>query len=627
MKQLAISFLVVLSLTATSMLAGTVSILPMSPKVGESIKIEYRPSQGDEPWIERVEKVHAVVFTFTVDGDGPVAHDVELVERSGKHAGSFTLPADAVFGMIKVGDGVRYDMNGDDLWSFNVHDANGRVLEGANMKASMTYLGMLPAECRRKQDLDESRTLLESEVKAHPRNLTATVNLVLLQLNSQEISQEEAQAKLREITGKTMQASSPMEAIALSQAYQVLGRQEEAARIVQDAALRFPRSKAEEQAKLEELSQAANLDIFVDKVIKHLQAYPNTFAKQNLIDAVVNATTRQGNLDPLIRFMQETPSLSAITYYQAVNYLGARDSLRPKAYALIEQGLAAAADPSRRPSYVGPIEWKEEQRISSSLLWFVKGAVQRAQGQSAEALASFKRSVELGGRQTDKGTYDMYVATLSSTGKSDDAIEVATQAIKAGAATQGVMDTYRTLRRASGVDSAKVESQLAKLMDEGRSVLVERLSKEMLNQLPIDGTFTTLDGRPLKLSEMKGKVVVVDYWATWCGPCVKSFPSLQRLYEKYREHPNVQFAIVNVWERSEDRVGLVKGFLEKNPKLTFPVYLDKDDSVVSKYGVTGIPTKFYLGKDGRIQFKEVGYLPEEQFIEEATNKIEVLLAQ
>lgn len=607
--------------------AGTVTILPMSPKSSETIKIEYRPSDGDEPWIDRVGTIHAVVFTFTVEGEGPTAHDVDLSKSGGRFSGTFAIPADVVFGMIKVGDGVRYDMNGDDFWSFNVHDAGGRVLEGANMKASMTYLGMLPAECRRKQDLEESRSLLEAEVRAHPKNTTAAVNLVLLQLNSQEIGQEEAQAKLREITGKTMQAASPMEAIALSQAYQILGRPEEAARVVQDAAVRFPKSKAEEQAKLEELSKAPNLDIFVDKVIKHLQTYPSTFAKQNLIDAVINATTRQGNLDPLVRFLQETPMLSAITYYQAVNYLGARDSLRPKAYVLIEQGLAAASDLSRRPQYVGQLEWKEEQRISSSLLWFVRGAIQKAQGQVAEALTSFERSVELGGRQTDKGTYDMYVTTLTSAKKHEKAIEVATQAIQAGAATQGVMDTYRSLRRADGVDSAKVESQLAKLMDEGRAVLVERLSKEMLNQLPIDGTFSTLDGRPLKLSDMKGKVVIVDYWATWCGPCVKSFPSLQRLYEKYRNHPNVQFAIVNVWERSDDRVGLVKGFLEKNPKLTFPVYLDKDDSVVSKYGVTGIPTKFYLGKDGRIQFKEVGYLPEEQFIEEATNKIEVLLAQ
>ncbi|MBU3679941.1 MAG: TlpA family protein disulfide reductase, partial [Candidatus Kapabacteria bacterium] len=112
-----------------------------------------------------------------------------------------------------------------------------------------------------------------------------------------------------------------------------------------------------------------------------------------------------------------------------------------------------------------------------------------------------------------------------------------------------------------------------------------------------------------------------------CGPCRQSFPSLQKLYERYRTNPNVVIAVVNVWEKSSDRVQTVKDFLAKNTGLTFPMYLDKTDAVVGNYGVTGIPTKFYLGKDGRIQFKEVGLHPEEQFLEEATLRIEALLNQ
>jgi thiol-disulfide isomerase/thioredoxin len=102
---------------------------------------------------------------------------------------------------------------------------------------------------------------------------------------------------------------------------------------------------------------------------------------------------------------------------------------------------------------------------------------------------------------------------------------------------------------------------------------------------------------------------------------------MQKLYEMYKGNPNVVFAIVNVWERTEDRMKIVQDFLSKSPELSFPVYFDMDDSVVSKYGVTGIPTKFFLGKDGRIQFKEVGLAPDEQFIEDSSKKIDVLLAQ
>lgn len=131
----------------------------------------------------------------------------------------------------------------------------------------------------------------------------------------------------------------------------------------------------------------------------------------------------------------------------------------------------------------------------------------------------------------------------------------------------------------------------------------------------------------MKISDWKGKVVIIDYWATWCGPCRQSFPSLQKLYERYKANPNVVFAVVNVWERSDDRAKTVRDFLKSNAALTFPMYIDEKDDVVRKYGVTGIPTKFYLGKDGRVQFKEVGFTPEEQFLEDATTRIEALLAQ
>jgi thiol-disulfide isomerase/thioredoxin len=179
----------------------------------------------------------------------------------------------------------------------------------------------------------------------------------------------------------------------------------------------------------------------------------------------------------------------------------------------------------------------------------------------------------------------------------------------------------------SGLDSVEINKRETALRQSGRTVLAQRVVREMLNQPLIDGTFATPDGAPMKISDWKGKVVIIDYWATWCGPCRQSFPSLQKLYERYKTNPNVAFAVVNVWERSDDRAKTVRDFLKANATLTFPMYIDEKDEVVRKYGVTGIPTKFYLGKDGRVQFKEVGFTPEEQFLEDATTRIEALLAQ
>jgi len=329
----------------------------------------------------------------------------------------------------------------------------------------------------------------------------------------------------------------------------------------------------------------------------------------------------------MVRFVENVPGLPAVTYYQVVNYIGAADSMRTVAMRLVDEGIAAADDAKRRPSYTSPIEWQQQQRISKSLLYFVRGAVLKSQGDPDGALVAFDQSLKIGGDQTEQNAYAMFIETLKIKSKDGKALDVARTAIKNGASNQSIVDSYRQLQKAAGKSDAEVSAELEVLQKQGSALLVERLSREMLNLNMIDGQFTSLEGKPVNISDWKGKVVILDYWATWCGPCRKSFPSMQKLYEKYKNHPNVQFAIVNVWERSDDRKKLVTDFLGENKDLKFPVFYDLTDAVVQKYGVTGIPTKFYLGKDGRIQFKEVGYLPEEQFIKDATEKIEVLLAQ
>jgi thiol-disulfide isomerase/thioredoxin len=102
----------------------------------------------------------------------------------------------------------------------------------------------------------------------------------------------------------------------------------------------------------------------------------------------------------------------------------------------------------------------------------------------------------------------------------------------------------------------------------------------LLNLSLIDGEIKGLDGKTVKLSSFAGSVVILDYWATWCGPCKMSFPSLQKLYDKYKGNPKVKFAIVNVWEKDADRFKLVKDFLASNPSYKFPMYVDEFLSMV-----------------------------------------------
>jgi peroxiredoxin len=108
-----------------------------------------------------------------------------------------------------------------------------------------------------------------------------------------------------------------------------------------------------------------------------------------------------------------------------------------------------------------------------------------------------------------------------------------------------------------------------------------------------DFTLMDLEGRPVQLRELRGKLVLLNFWATWCAPCLHEMPSMERLYQTFKE---TEFALLAV---SMDRQGeeVAKPFVD-NLKLTFPVLVDRTSEVARQYGVRGLPTTYLIDPDG-----------------------------
>jgi thiol-disulfide isomerase/thioredoxin len=119
-----------------------------------------------------------------------------------------------------------------------------------------------------------------------------------------------------------------------------------------------------------------------------------------------------------------------------------------------------------------------------------------------------------------------------------------------------------------------------------------------------------LSGASFSLASMKGEVVVLDFWATWCGPCRRGLPKIQELADWAKDKPVKVFA-VNVMEQPQGaaRLDLVREFWTKE-KFTFPTLIDADDSVVAEYGFTGIPATVVIGPDGVISAVHLGFSPD-----------------
>ena len=119
-------------------------------------------------------------------------------------------------------------------------------------------------------------------------------------------------------------------------------------------------------------------------------------------------------------------------------------------------------------------------------------------------------------------------------------------------------------------------------------------------------TTPLLSGGTASLADMKGKVVMVDFWSSWCPPCREEAPTLARLYPKYKDR-GVEFLGVAIWD-SEDEV---KKFITANG-LTYPSGLDSNGKTAIEFGVRGIPEKYFIDRRGNVVRKFIGPVNDEQ---------------
>lgn len=171
---------------------------------------------------------------------------------------------------------------------------------------------------------------------------------------------------------------------------------------------------------------------------------------------------------------------------------------------------------------------------------------------------------------------------------------------------------FLVLLFALSVNSFGVDKNVSNTHSNNAEATIIKIDK---NKAP-DFVLKSFDGKTVKLSDYKGKVVIIDFWATWCPPCRKGIPDLISIQNEYKK----DVVIIGISLDSEKTIKDVPGFV-KSYQINYPIVYGNEKVVTDYGGIEGIPTAFLVDRKGNIVDKHVGLVPKDTYV----NKIKELL--
>lgn len=601
-------FLVSFSLVVCSGKSSS-SQLTMSPvkaKPGDTVTFSYIPADKNLPTVDSFS-----LYIYSYSQDLPQVQVIELKKTNKEWAGTYKIPQ-GTYGLVaKVKlDRESEDNNQGQGFIFALYTPDGKVIPGhkAGLALAYTSWGQLVGL---EQDLTRALRLTEEDFVANPeiKKYFANSYLRLLQATKTEGWEEKSRTFLDEIS--TVPDLDDSTLFTLYIFYLQTGNQEKALAILEQAQ-KNPKGEFFQMQSVMQFQSIQDSNQQIEFLKKFQAEYPESKYFESIIGMITQNLFQENKLEEANSFLEENRLKTQPHYFYAIaNQASQTEGRADLVIKAVDNGLSLLdeqikAPEKYKPNYYSEEEWNQEMETGlRSMLLRLKGNALLKQGQAAEATSYLKQAYEINqGEQPAIGVD--YARVLLANNNFQVAQEVLEAIAGKGFTNSELMNLLKQAYTGSSGSEAGWEDYKNRIEARATEFLRSQLEKQMVEQPAAAFELKDLEGKTVKLANYKGNVVILDFWATWCGPCLSSFPGMKSLVEEFQSDPSVAFIFVNTWQEEENKVQVVKDFLEKN-QYPFYVLIDSEDKVVADYGVSGIPTKFIIDPKGKIRFKSIGF--------------------
>ncbi|NTS42523.1 TlpA family protein disulfide reductase [Flavisolibacter sp. BT320] len=590
---------------------------------GSVINFDYMPRNTV---LQGIKDFEAVAYLF--EGGMPRAVTVPLKQEGGLYKGSIKTAdsTKAVFFTFSKDD--KNDNNNNNGYYAMLKDKSGKPVVGAQAAVGEVYSGLGGFLFGVERNADKAAELnkLEFENPAAREKLFQPYMSYLMQSKDAD-AKEKLKAELARRAEK--KESSEEQLMLVKNVYErSLKDKEKAGAVMATIRQRFPNGAWKRMETMDAFRAEKGL-AGKEKIYKEFAA--------SLTKPSTNDESVLDNMAASIasRYADSGKYAEAKTYFNRIkNNSTKANSLNSIAWKLSGEGVNKT-----------PIDAKAGLELSALSL----AAMQEEKKTLKNKPAFF---TEKQYRRDLDGSYymfaDTYATLLYHTGKNEEAYKLEkeavehfkrkdvsmneayallTEKVKGPAAAQAELEAFleegkyspamkeqlQRLYTAGGKSAAEWTAYVSSIEERAYNKIKEELAKKMINMPAPQFALKDMKGNPVQLASLKGKVVVVDFWATWCGPCIASFPGMQMAVNKFKDNPDVAFLFIDTWENDSNRVEKVTEFIAKN-KYNFQVLYDEpmikdgdEFKVVKDFAVEGIPTKFVIDRNSNIRFKSVGY--------------------